>query len=296
MSTLPIPYPLNSTRRANFGNGPYIPTSGASLPTLYALHSGISSPTFYTHQPLDNQNLSYKGNITRNGEATWQCCQCKSSHNVSIYPGSHPLGALACDCPHKPCGSCSTAGVVKPFLPIEEPATVPTCTANRDVDFGTVCSRCGLSWRARESGRFKKQLSKMSSLKIPTLQQSRMTPGNRRLRKARSSVVMGTKRVAAGTGTEAQAEYAWVWFSGRGCTCGHVMDLSSLCFQIVSPPVDEGAPRLDPLCRRPRKRPGWSTTPKLEARGHGMPMIRYPGACHPNPLCSHPLTEETSGF
>lgn len=256
-------------------------------------------------------------------DGEWVCCVCGTSNDVHIYPGAHPLGALACDCLHKPCHACKVSGQVKPFLPMTEPAMVPcgdstfnsdrandngkgkgkaTTTKANELRFGIICPSCGLSWRARESGkRFSKTLRKMPSVSLHRATYP-APPGENKLRKSRSTLVLGNKRIVTppGTATPAkQAEYAAVRFSGVTCTCGTNIELvSALCFQIVGEQVDqrerEAERKEKGLWVKAGNSVGWTTTPELKAKGHGTPVLRIRGVEHPNPLRSCPVVDKNA--
>lgn len=221
-------------------------------------------------------------------DSMWHCCQCRLGTEVFIHPGQHPIGALACECPHKPCGNCSISGEVKPFLPIDdepEPTVVPASEYGNEIPFGIICPCCGLSWRARETGRYKKSLRKMPSVSLAQHHQNRLAPEKGRLRKSRSSnsITLGSKRIITPPGIGKQAEYATIKFGGFECTCGKALDLSALCFQIV--PADQQ--QVEVAAEATEK---WSTTPELQAMGHDQPTIKIRGVSHPNPLRSCPVT------
>ncbi|KAJ4301312.1 hypothetical protein N0V90_003403 [Kalmusia sp. IMI 367209] len=247
---------------------------------------------------IQRASTSLDDPFTSDADAKWYCCACGTSNSVHVRASPHPLGALACNCPHKPCGSCSISGTVRPFLPIEEPAMVPTTTVttalaetskDKSIAFGIICLCCGLSWRAREIGnRYTKTLRKMPSLQI---NKGRLAPLEGRLRKSRSTLALGNKRVVTPPGVEMpkQAEYATVKFSGVQCTCGTSIDLGALCFQIVGEQVDENVRAFHRVWVRVGKQPGWSTTEELLAQGHGEAVVRIRGVVHPNPLRSYPV-------
>ncbi|KAF2684983.1 hypothetical protein K458DRAFT_417821 [Lentithecium fluviatile CBS 122367] len=262
-------------------------------------------PALHVQRPSNDSNSLYdhaNGNEQDDAGAKWHCCKCDKSTPILIRPCPHPLGALACECPHKPCGSCKTTGQVKPFLPMEEPAMVPLAEVTKEIRFGVLCSCCGLSWRAEETGRYKKTLRKMPSLGISMgqIHQKRLAPANGYLRKSKSTLVLGNKRIITPPGqtVEKQAQYASVKFSEIECTCGIVIDLSTaLCFQIVPPPVEEKVKEPGKVKERKKshvegKKVGWTTTPELQAKGYGQAIIRIRGIEHPNPLRSNPITVE----
>jgi len=174
---------------------------------------------------------------------------------------------------------------------------VPARELTKDITFGVICPCCGLSWRAQETGsRYTKTLRKMPSLCMATLaaQQSRLTPENGRLRKSRSTLVLGNKRIVTPPGVEMprQAEYATVKFSGLECTCGTVIDLSAFCFQVVKLQAGEKITKVEKGVQVDEKKGKiWSTTPELLARGHDKPIINIRGVLHPNPLRSCPVDE-----
>lgn len=229
----------------------------------------------------------------------WHCCNCHAWNHVFMHPGDHPLGALACDCPHKSCSTCTMSGQVKAFLPIEEPAMVPCGDFGHDgvlsrIPFGIVCPACGLSWRVREFGkRFSKTLRKMNSMSLS--QAVRLAPVESKLRKCRSTLVLGNRRIVTppGKGLAKQAEYAAVRFSGIVCTCGHGISLkSAFCFQIVGEQqLDEREKEFRGLWRAEGYWAGWTTTPELHEKGHGTATLKIGKVEHPHPLRSAPVLD-----
>lgn len=201
---------------------------------------------------------------------------------------------------------CTSSGQITPFLPIEEPAMVP-CSEISDVGtplvspetgipFGIVCAHCGVSWRARQSGkRFSKRIRKMrSSILAPGLSMG-MGVGEKsgKVQRTRSNLVLREKNVEA-VGEE-QAEYVAVRFSGGMCLCGRVIELGeAFCFQI------RGSERVDEKERVFREMwagrgisRGWYTTEELRAKGHGMGEVRLIGGrvVHVNPLRGNPVVD-----
>lgn len=277
---------------------------------------------------------SLRDPFTDYAPATWTCCACGTGNPVTIHPGPHPLGALACDCPHKPCAACTITGQVKPFLPMDEPAMVPCGAtshapapggpqkekdkdkdkAKQELRFSIICPSCGLSWRARELGkRWSKTLRKMPSVSLHHARASHLAPEHR-LRKSRSTLVLGNKRIITppGSAGERQAEYAAVRFSGVNCTCGTTVVLkAALCFQIVAVEVEVGGwermweremgggrddvdgkeKTVWGQWAREGSLVGWTTTPELEEKGHGTPTLKLLGGEHPNPLRSSPVVD-----
>ncbi|OAG00683.1 uncharacterized protein CC84DRAFT_321829 [Paraphaeosphaeria sporulosa] len=309
-------------------NTPLTPTFSPDRPTF--LSNGLPVSPSTSHVPeitLQRASGCLCDPFTDMDAAptTWTCCACGTQNRVSIHSGPHPLGELACDCAHKPCVACSIAGTVKPFLPMDEPAMVPcsymsTSTSNpasssepgkanekEELRFGILCPACGLSWRARELGkRWSKTLRKMPSV---SLQARRLAPEHR-LRKSRSTLVLGTKRVITppGIASDKQAEYAAVRFSGVPCTCGTTIRLrAALCFQIVvleggeQIRVDEKEMVVDGRMEMDGGEKtvmwegslvAWTTTPELQEKGHGTPTLRLLEGEHPNPLRSSPVVDK----
>ncbi|KAF2242518.1 hypothetical protein BU26DRAFT_570602 [Trematosphaeria pertusa] len=265
--------------------------------------ASASVPTLHIQRPSDeSDNIQEHVPLTIAGD--WHCCKCQLPTPIYLRAGPHPLGALACECPHKPCGNCTlTSDLVKQFLPIDEaePAVIPASPTGQEVPFGSVCTACGLSWRAREISRHKKSLRKMPSLSLAQRTRNRLAPEGGRLRKTQSSHVLGNKRIITPPGVGKQAEFAAVEFTGRECTCGWVMDLGALCFQIVEPRVGEEKEEQKEELKEaleeeqeeePRNAAVWSTTPELEAMGHGHRTLVVRGVEHPNPLRSCPVTRD----
>jgi hypothetical protein len=314
MCNHPLPFAFRCSRISNMsldGQRPSrrTPTPRPTFSFQYRqskMSNGTATPALHVQRPSNDSDslfdITVNGNGTEADESSWKCCQCGKSTPIGIRPGEHPLGALACECPHKPCGSCKTSGLVKMFLPMEEPAIVPVAEVKKNIPFGVICSCCGLSWRAKETGRYKKTLRKMPSLGLSVAQmhQNRRAPLNLGLRKSQSTMVLGNKRIITPPGQSLgkQAEYAKVKFSEIECTCGIVIDLSAaLCFQVVEAQVDghgkeQKASKERKEVHFEEKKVGWSTTPALQAQGHSRPMIRIRGIDHPNPLRSNPVTDE----
>ena len=270
------------------------------------MSTGTAPPMIQVMRPVTEESPLKTPNGAENDtkaeeESEWRCCKCGTSTPIHVRAGNHPLGALACECPHKACSSCKTTGLVRPFLPMEEPCMVPISEENKGIRFGVLCPCCGLSWRAKEIGRYKKTLRKMPSLgqSMAQMNQKRFAPGNLMgLRKSKSTLVLGNKRniTPPGQAMGKQAEYATVKFSDVACTCGVMIDLASaLCFQIVGPQVNEHVKQSSDLGkekRKEKKEVGWSTTPELQAMGHGEPIVRVRGVARPNPLRSCPVTAD----
>jgi hypothetical protein len=227
---------------------PTLHVQRTSADVMFEMHPGDRLPSI----PSDDESSSF---TTASEGTVWHCCKCGTANAIYAGDDNHQLGALACECPHKPCGSCKTTGLVKPFLPMEEPCMVPVSEVDKEIRFGVLCPCCGLSWRAKEIGRYKKTLRKMPSLgfSMAQMQKKRLgvAPGGvgvpnsvslMNLRRSKSTMVLGNQRIITPPGQtmEKQAQYATVKFSGVVCTCGVVIDLASaLCFQIVEPQVDE---------------------------------------------------------
>jgi hypothetical protein len=283
--------------------------------------SHLPHETFINEDPITPPGLVPTLNIQRasgstqdpfldDAPATWTCCRCGTHNPVSIHPGAHPVGALACICPHKPCSACKTAGQVKPFQPMDEPAMVPCGPASpgtaippgddtakekrTELRFGIVCPACGLSWRAREFGkRWSKTLRKMPSVSLG--RNAHLAPPA--LRKSRSTLVLGSKRIITPPGAAGlkQAEYVAVRFSGVSCTCGTTVTLkAALCFQIVGAQMDENESEGEGEGTWVWKGSlvGWTTTAEFKEKGHGTPVLRILGVEHPNPLKSAPVVDE----
>ncbi|KAL5413145.1 hypothetical protein PMIN03_003921 [Paraphaeosphaeria minitans] len=310
-------------RSTLLSNGPPVSPTSSRVPDITLQRASGSLRNPFTHQD--------------DAPATWTCCVCDTQNPVFIHAGPHPLGALACDCTHKPCSVCSIAGRVKPFLPMDEPAMVPCSssgsgsssssssspdasgssdasgkqkdTEKEELRFGILCPACGLSWRAREFGkRWSKTLRKMPSVSLQHVRAAHLVPEHR-LRKSRSTLVLGNKRIITPPGHtgEKQAEYAAVKFSGVGCTCGTTITLgAALCFQIF---VVEGGERKEADGKEMVEAKmkiggeeksdmwkgssvGWTTTPELKEKGHGTPTLRLLGGKHPNPLRSSPVVDK----
>ncbi|KAF2876227.1 hypothetical protein BDV95DRAFT_590379 [Massariosphaeria phaeospora] len=206
-------------------------------------------------------------------DGKWSCCHCGTQHPLFTQQGAHPLGALSCSCPHKPCGECTLAGSVKQFLSISaEPALVQAPVPGDDIAFGAVCAACGLSWRVQEVGskRVKKKASHQHLL-ARKMGSMRRTKSVAALRQTAALAPIPEIRVV-------QAEDVRVRFCGIRCSCGGVTDLNSLCFKMEG----EGEGRLQGGKQ-------WSTTAEFKAKGHGGPVLLLLGGKHPNPLASNPV-------
>jgi hypothetical protein len=101
------------------------------------MFNGMSPPLLHVRQPTNNSdsllNVGIDGDRVDNEKSSWQCCQCGVITPIGVRHGQHPLGALACECPHKPCAS------YKIFLPIGEPATMPIEDMRKEIPFGVIC-------------------------------------------------------------------------------------------------------------------------------------------------------------
>ncbi|KAF1974056.1 hypothetical protein BU23DRAFT_638739 [Bimuria novae-zelandiae CBS 107.79] len=274
-------------------------TTGADkpLPTVPDIHVQRASGSIF--DPVLEDEVTAK----------WECCNCHEENEIYLQVGDHPIGALACNCPHKPCSTCTTTGQVKAFLPIEEPAMVPCGVIGdsgkpieepeKGIPFGIVCPACGLSWRAREFGkRFSKTLRKTPSLSLN--QAVRRAPVEGKLRRTRSSLVLGNNRIVTPPGMEMpkQAEYVAVRFSGITCTCEHNINLkAAFCFQVVIADQEDETERIVKEMMKAGLEgsyaAGWTTDPELQEKGHGTPMLKLGGSVeHPNPLRSSPVMDQ----
>lgn len=201
-----------------------------------------------------------------------------------------------------PCGSTYDASTS------QAAETAPKEKEKGELRFGILCPSCGLSWRAREFGkRWSKTLRKMPSVSLHPARGAHLAPEHR-LRKSRSTLVLGNKRVITPPGNAGakQAEYAAVRFSGVDCTCGTTITLgAALCFQIVKMEVDSGAsdqgsehggtdPGVEASPKWEGSSVGWTTTPEFKEKGHGTPILRLLGGKHPNPLRSSPVVDKTA--
>jgi hypothetical protein len=238
---------------------------------------GQPPPTFHLARATTSSNLVVEyDNLPEDQRAKWHCCQCGHGNRITANVGNHIIGALACACPHKPCATCTVSGIVKPFLPMEEPAMVPVSEANGKVWFGSVCSACGLSWRAKV----------VVAPSLAQIHQARLAPAHRLGRKIRSTFNLRKHNLAPSTPAQ-QADKAAVRFGGFDCTCGRKVDLGGLCFQVTGKPTERGNGEDDA-----EPKPWFTTTPELQLKGHGTPTLKLAGGPRPNPLRSAPVSSE----
>ncbi|KAF2792635.1 hypothetical protein K505DRAFT_362725 [Melanomma pulvis-pyrius CBS 109.77] len=252
---------------------------------------------------------------------SWTCCQCHTTTPLSINSGQHPLGAVSCICPHKPCECCTFTGLTH-FLPIIEPGVVPLSLASpssssgSEIPFGIICSDCGLSWRVEETAAQARmfRLRKMPSVRgaLRGFHNHKLLGQAGRLRKSRSLVALGLQARDA-TGDEKDeveekeqekkeekpASFTTVTFSGLTCSCGRVSSLdSSFCFRVVTPKRISSVPEAAPAVVKTstpapvRETVGRKTDEELMAKGHDDAMIRVCGREHPHPLRSAPVMAE----
>ncbi|PVI03797.1 hypothetical protein DM02DRAFT_611919 [Periconia macrospinosa] len=267
---------------------PSTPTSSPRMPACQP------PPTFYIKPSPSGSTCTDSGgeddDVPEDERAKWHCCHCSRGQPIYIFNGEHIIGALTCDCPHKPCEECTVSGIVRPFEPMEEPAIVPVSAENNEIWFGIVCPCCGLSWRAKELRRHSKYLAKMPSFSMAQHHQKRLAGSSSeggKLRRVRSSLALGggNKRIFTPPEKGKQVEFAAVNFSGFECTCGRAIDDTALRFQVTGPPTQRSQVRSGKKARK-----SWfSTTPELKARGHGMAELTIGTVRHANPLHSSPV-------
>lgn len=80
-------------------------------------------------------------------DGVWACC-CGKENELIYYKGTYPFKYLRCErCNHHPCRTCKAAlhGVLRPLNRRDTSGPVMTKAKG---DFCTVCSSCGLSYRA----------------------------------------------------------------------------------------------------------------------------------------------------
>lgn len=256
----------------------------------------LSQPSPLTYELSENVSL-------RPPEyGTWKCCQCQNDNHLHVRPGKHPVGAVACKCPHKPCEDCEFTGTLKYFLPISEPLPIPS-ELGENVPYGIICGDCGLSWQSKEV-RPPRQLKKIPSVSFKNdahkHQQSfyarRLPPEYGRLRKAQSMMnlrQMMLSKAMEREEREEQAQSTCIQFSGLRCTCGSLSSLDSFCFRITEHSTDilEPAPvSPKPVAPTVPQYPSRATNSHLLAMGHDAPIIRIRGIEHPNPLRGNPVS------
>ncbi|KAF2650249.1 hypothetical protein K491DRAFT_697464 [Lophiostoma macrostomum CBS 122681] len=138
-----------------------------SISTSTSKLGGSKLPISIPPSPSPSHSHAQRADAGRAG--TWTCCRCTKTNTVYLRGGAHPLGALACACPHKPCAGCAFGGSLRRFVPRVEPVQVEVAAVGRgrldggigkegglegglemEIPFGVVCTGCGLSWRAQE--------------------------------------------------------------------------------------------------------------------------------------------------
>ncbi|KAF2644354.1 hypothetical protein P280DRAFT_515297 [Massarina eburnea CBS 473.64] len=240
-------------------------------------------PTYHLAQGWERETDECAG-IPEDEAAKWHCCRCRRGQRIFVSnDAEHIIGALSCSaCPHKPCNDCTLSGIVKLFVPLEEPTLVPVSEVNNEVWFGTVCGHCGLSWRAKELGRQSKGLKKMPNL--GHLHRSLLSSGT--LRKVRSRLFPGSKSGLTPPNPGKQAKFAAVRLTGYECTCRHWIDEASLCFQVFGKPTQR-----KPGDNEEDTTVASSATSDLQAMGHHEEtIVMSRGIRHANPLRSNPVT------
>lgn len=250
----------------------------------------------------------------------WRCCKCHLGHRIySFAKEVHPISTLNCECIHKSCLDCTfESDQVKRYVPIREPEVIRLYSdSGMQIRFGVVCDGCGLSWRAQEVmnkkiGRFQRisamhrnmikkrlhQLQHSQSLtNVPSPATSFTKTG---LPDGGSNMDLRQLSREMEKGHGKQVEATAVRFTGIRCTCGLVTDATSLCFQIVDPPLvivvggsvgKERETRADQSILSEEAPPSALVEGDHE-RGYGEPVLRLVKGkvVHPNALRSNPVT------
>jgi hypothetical protein len=247
----------------------------------------------------------------------WRCCKCKRGHELYTFEQDlHPVSVLSCSCTHRSCVRCTLEGLVKQFVPMNEPEVVPLSEdRTKSIRFGVFCDGCGLSWRAevvKDQDKPRKMM-KSALQRISAVPRHIKKHGPHPLERIRTSRSMNSLSSLALPPSEVpltasksalnlralsnemerehgeQAKLVSVRFTGIKCSCSMATDATSLCFQIVDPPKDFHIVQFAKQMAE-RNVAGFGSTPADEQRGHGTPTLTLKnGVRHPNPLTSNPV-------
>ncbi|KAH7073012.1 hypothetical protein BKA63DRAFT_392707, partial [Paraphoma chrysanthemicola] len=230
----------------------------------------------------------------------WRCCKCGGGCELYEHDDSDNLvGAVTCVCPHRSCENCTLTGRIKTYKPVQEPIPVQLADDKpKQVQFGVLCNNCGLSWRAqtvKDTVRQKvsavpKTIAKASSQPLEKLRHTKS------LMKSNANLRAKSDEMEKEHGK--QVKSVMVYFGGFNCTCGHTLDSSALCFQIVEADeataatvVTTASTATPPPVVEPQ--PSFTASPEDRIRGIGNSVlkIRRGGKIiyHPNPLASNPV-------
>jgi hypothetical protein len=243
----------------------------------------------------------------------WRCCKCGGGCELyEDHDGEHLVGAVTCVCPHRSCENCALSGRLKPYKPVQEPIPVQLPDDKpKQVQFGVFCGDCGLSWRAqtvKDTVRQKvsavpKTLVKAGGQPLEKLRHSKSLanllgePNTKPpLSKMKSNANLRAKSDEMEKEHGKQVKGVMVYFSGFDCTCGHTLDSSALCFQIVEQEEATAVPPAAVPTEVVHHEPSFTASREDRIRGIGNAVlkIRRGGTTvyHPNPLASNPVSAE----
>ncbi|KAH7077300.1 hypothetical protein FB567DRAFT_400486, partial [Paraphoma chrysanthemicola] len=249
----------------------------------------------------------------------WCCCKCGGGCELYEHDeGDNLVGAVACNCPHRSCENCTLTGRIKPYKPVQEPIPVQLPDDKpKLVQFGVLCNNCGLSWRAqtvKDTVRQKvsavpKTIAKASGQPLEKLRHTKSLvnllgeptpkPATSGLSKMKSNATLRAKSDEMEKEHGKQVKSVMVYFSGFDCTCGHTLDASALCFQIVEADEASAASVITttattaapPAVVEPES--SFTASPEDRIRGIGNSVLKiWRGGktiYHPNPLASNPV-------
>ncbi|KAK7184736.1 hypothetical protein PSPO01_09047 [Paraphaeosphaeria sporulosa] len=141
---IPLARPL--TRRTASGHStarvPYRPFSEQPAPVQEAYQAEIHMRPF-----RDRQAYGYASH------GAWWCCRCRHENEVVHRSGNRPFGRMNCgNCDRLFCGACVTTNILGQDLvdrrPYNQTAIVVPHYDDKEVPYGVVCPKCGLSRRA----------------------------------------------------------------------------------------------------------------------------------------------------
>ncbi|KAF2831978.1 hypothetical protein CC86DRAFT_424299 [Ophiobolus disseminans] len=252
----------------------------------------------------------------------WRCCKCGRRHELyQLEQGSHLVSALDCDCPHRSCEHCELSGGIRPYKPVQEPIPVQLSDIHKRILFGIFCGECGISLQARpvssivgpstmrqKVSAVPKTLAAHSANPLKTLRASRSMTNIFGEPAPKASSLQGPKSTynlrALSNEMEKehgkQANSVMVMFTGTGCTCGHTLNHTDLCFQIVERPTNSKVAEQPETTEQAEstieKRPSFGATPADITKGirETMLTLARPDRIirHPNPLKYNPVNDE----
>ncbi|KAF2015735.1 hypothetical protein BU24DRAFT_461967 [Aaosphaeria arxii CBS 175.79] len=215
------------------------------------------------------------------------------ANSLQLRPGKHPIGAVACRCPHRPCEDCRFSGSLRYFMPITDPLSIPrvdrhhSTTGDRmsEIPYGIVCKTCGLSWRAEEVRRARRVPSLKETFR--DLQKNRLHPRGGRLQKSQSMLTLNASpKLVVEDSSSPIVRSTSIRLAGRKCTCGSVSSEDTFCFRIVT--ENELGNSLESSARYYRE-PSRVTDEELRAKGHHNSVLCIRNVVHPNPLRRNPV-------